>query len=122
VVTRFYLAQENVLSYATTKRTISIHLHTGGNRAQRRRKPFQNGVFCRTKADRLVSGDPRLSLEERYGSHAGYVAVVRAAAEKAVKERFLLRDDADRSHTRSCQSGFDLQVARSCAPPARPPP
>jgi hypothetical protein len=51
--------------------------------------------FAKTKAERLASGDPRLSLEERYGSHAGYVAAVRAAAEKAVSERFLLREDAD---------------------------
>jgi alpha/beta hydrolase family protein len=51
--------------------------------------------FAKTKAERLAAGDPRLSLEERYGSHAGYVATVRAAAEKAVKERFLLQDDAD---------------------------
>ena len=52
--------------------------------------------FAKSKAERLANGDPRLSLEERYGSHAGYVAVVKAAAEKAVKERFLLQDDADR--------------------------
>ena len=51
--------------------------------------------FAKTKAERLAAGDPRLSLEERYGTHAGYVAAVRAAAEKAVKERFLLQDDAD---------------------------
>jgi hypothetical protein len=51
--------------------------------------------FAKTRAERLAAGDPRPSLEERYGSHAGYVAVVRAAAEKAVNERFLLRDDAD---------------------------
>jgi hypothetical protein len=43
----------------------------------------------------LAAGDPRPSLEERYRSHAGYVAAVRAAAEKAVNERFLLRGDAD---------------------------
>jgi hypothetical protein len=51
--------------------------------------------FAKTKAERLAAGDPRLSLEERYGNHAGYVAAVRAAADKAVKERFLLREDAD---------------------------
>jgi Alpha/beta hydrolase domain len=51
--------------------------------------------FAMTKAERLAGGDPRLSLEERYGGHAGYVAAVRAAAEKSMKERFLLRDDAD---------------------------
>ena len=50
--------------------------------------------FANTKAERLAAGDPRPSLEERYGNHAGYVAAVRAAAEKAMKEGFLLRDDA----------------------------
>jgi hypothetical protein len=52
--------------------------------------------FAKTRAERLASSDPRLSLEERYENHEGYVAAVRAAAEKAVRERFLLRDDADR--------------------------
>jgi Alpha/beta hydrolase domain len=51
--------------------------------------------FAKTKTERLAAGDPRPSLEERYGSHAGYVAAVKAAAEKAVNERFLLRGDAD---------------------------
>jgi hypothetical protein len=52
--------------------------------------------FARTKADRIASGDPRLSVEERYGTHDQYVAVVRAAAEKLVRQRFLLPDDAAR--------------------------
>jgi hypothetical protein len=52
--------------------------------------------FAKTKAERLASGDPRLSLEERYGSHQAYVDTVKKAADKAVAERFLLREDADR--------------------------
>lgn len=52
--------------------------------------------FAKTKAERVATGDPRLSLEERYRDHAGYVAAVKAAAEKAVGERFLLREDADK--------------------------
>ncbi|HWC98190.1 MAG TPA: alpha/beta hydrolase domain-containing protein [Candidatus Sulfopaludibacter sp.] len=52
--------------------------------------------FAKTKAERQAAGDPRLSLEERYGSHQAYVDAVKNAAEKAVAERFLLRDDADR--------------------------
>ncbi len=51
--------------------------------------------FRMTQADRLAAGDPRLSLEERYGTHDGYVAAVRAAAERLVSEGFLLRVDAD---------------------------
>ncbi len=52
--------------------------------------------FARTKAERLASGDPRPSLEERYGTHETYVARVRAAAERLVRGRYLLQDDADR--------------------------
>jgi hypothetical protein len=52
--------------------------------------------FARTKAERLASGDPRPSLEERYGTHESYVAQVRAAAERLVRGRYLLQDDADR--------------------------
>jgi len=36
--------------------------------------------FAESKAQRLAKGDPRLSLEERYGSHNGYVLTVEAAA------------------------------------------
>jgi hypothetical protein len=52
--------------------------------------------FAKTKAERDANGDPRLSLEERYKDHAGYVAVVKAAAVKAVAQRFLLKEDADK--------------------------
>ncbi len=52
--------------------------------------------FAKTKTERLASGDPRPSLEERYGTHQAYVDAVKAAAEKAVTERFLLPADADR--------------------------
>ena len=52
--------------------------------------------FPRTRAEREASGDPRLSIEERYGTLDGYVCVVRRAASGAVTERFLLQSDADR--------------------------
>ncbi len=51
--------------------------------------------FARTRAERLASGDPRLSLEERYGDHAGFVAAVRQAADESVTRRFLLPEDAE---------------------------
>jgi len=51
--------------------------------------------FAKTRAERLASGDPRLSLEERYGDHTGYVNAVRAAAAIAVAQGFLLQADAD---------------------------
>lgn len=52
--------------------------------------------FARTRAERIDAGDPRPSLEERYRDHDGYVAVVKAAAERQVERRFLLPDDATR--------------------------
>ena len=45
--------------------------------------------FALTRAQRLAASDPRLSVEERYGTHAGFVCAVSAAAWKAVGQRFL---------------------------------
>lgn len=50
--------------------------------------------FAVTKEQRLTTCDPRLSLEERYGTHERYVAAVTAAAERLVAERLLLPEDA----------------------------
>jgi hypothetical protein len=52
--------------------------------------------FAMTKEERLAAQDPRPSLEERYGNQRAYVAAVRTAAEKAVRERFLLPEDAEK--------------------------
>lgn len=52
--------------------------------------------FATTKADRLTTGDPRKSLEERYKNHKGYVRAVKHAAKELMKERFLLEEDAAR--------------------------
>ena len=52
--------------------------------------------FHRTKAGRIGAGDDRPSLEERYGTHAGYVAAVREAADALLRAGFLLPEDHDR--------------------------
>jgi hypothetical protein len=52
--------------------------------------------FALTRAERMKTGDPRLSLEERYGTQEGYTCTVRRAAADLVRERFLLETDADR--------------------------
>ena len=52
--------------------------------------------FSTTKAERLERRDPRLSVEERYGTLEGYMCTVRQAADQAVHDRFLLPDDARR--------------------------
>jgi len=58
---------------------------------------YQGGwiPFAKTLAERLAKGDPRLSLQERYGTHDNYVALVRAAAASIVVQGFLLQADAD---------------------------
>jgi hypothetical protein len=59
---------------------------------------FEGGFipFAKTRAERLAFNDPRPSLEERYRNHAGYVAVVKAAVEDLLRQRFLLPEDAER--------------------------
>ncbi|MFO1438739.1 MAG: alpha/beta hydrolase domain-containing protein [Verrucomicrobiaceae bacterium] len=49
--------------------------------------------FAKTKADREAANDPRLSLEERYGSKDTYLDQVKAAVQKLIEQRFLT--DAD---------------------------
>ena len=52
--------------------------------------------FAGTKAERLAKGDPRPSLEERYPSHAAYVARVKTQADALVAGRYMLAADAAR--------------------------
>jgi len=52
-------------------------------------------LFAKTKAERLAAGDPRPSLEERYSSHADYVAKITAAALKLEQERLMIHDDVE---------------------------
>jgi alpha/beta hydrolase family protein len=68
-------------------------------------RPFHGGQLCdyiggmipfaKTQAEREASGDPRLSLEERYTDHEGYVDAVRQAAANAMAQGFLLQANAD---------------------------
>lgn len=79
---------------------VPIASYTGWNLYKR---PFAEGALCdrfgsflafaRAKAERERAGDPRSSLEERYGNRAGYVARVKAAAERLVAERLLFSED-----------------------------
>jgi Alpha/beta hydrolase domain len=67
-------------------------------------RPFHQGQICnyvggmipfaRTAAEGALNGDPRASLEARYGNHEGYVAAVRKAADRAMAAGFLLQEDA----------------------------
>ncbi len=50
--------------------------------------------FAKTKAERDASGDPRPSLQERYGTLWGYYFALSAAATQLVAQRYLLAEDA----------------------------
>ena len=61
--------------------------------------------FPRTKAERLSTGDPRLSIEERYATHEDYVKRVTDAATALQRERFLIEEDVTRYLTAAAGSG-----------------
>jgi hypothetical protein len=52
--------------------------------------------FAKTKTGRRKTGDPRLSLAERYKDPAAYVRKVSVAARILVEQRYLLPEDAER--------------------------
>ena len=49
--------------------------------------------FAKTKAERAKTGDPRLSIEERYASRAEYLKQTEDAANKLAAGRYLLPED-----------------------------
>jgi hypothetical protein len=57
--------------------------------------------FARTAAEREASGDPRLSLEERYKDHEGFVGRVRDVVAQQVADGWLLPDDAEKLITQA---------------------
>ena len=74
------------------------NITAGPGSAQYDGRPFHAGQVCdyiggmvpfaKTPADR-APGDPRKSLQERYGDHKGYVAAVKAAANNAACQGYL---------------------------------
>jgi hypothetical protein len=49
--------------------------------------------FPATTAERVANRDPRPSVQERYRSHAGYIARVTLSATNLANDRLLLRED-----------------------------
>src|SRR5438477_4934236 len=72
-----------VLRDAPLATYLGWNITAGPGSTQYAGQPFHAGQVCnyvggmvplaKTKAQRMAAGDPRLSLEERYGTHAGYV-------------------------------------------------
>lgn len=50
--------------------------------------------FATTRAERIAAGDPRPSLQERYGDHDGFVAKIRSVVEQQRAAGWLRADDA----------------------------
>ena len=79
---------------------VPLGTHAGWNLY---RAPFPEGELCdrdgtykpfpATRAERQAARDPRASLEERYGDHAGYARRVEEAVKRLVAERLLLAED-----------------------------
>ncbi len=46
--------------------------------------------FARTRDERLAAHDPRLSIEERYGTREGFMKAAAASIDNAIAKRFLL--------------------------------
>ncbi len=62
--------------------------------------------FAKTKAERQASGDPRLSLEERYQTHDGYVQALAVAVHKLVKDGYLGQADGETMITQAAASSI----------------
>jgi len=66
--------------------------------------------FAKTAAERLATGDPRPSIEERYPSFGNYYAAVKNAIDKLVKDRLMLCEDADDAQARLLDAGLAAGV------------
>jgi hypothetical protein len=66
----------------------------------------QRVPFATTKAARTASGDPRLSIEERYPNFTSYYFAVVDAINDFVADRFLLPEDAPAMLTRMLNAGI----------------
>ncbi|TFG43437.1 MAG: hypothetical protein E4H43_01720 [Bacteroidia bacterium] len=66
--------------------------------------------FKTTRKERIEAKDPRLSIQERYGSHEKYVEAVRKAAQELVKDGFLLPEDAEAEIRKAEKSDVLMQL------------
>lgn len=83
--------------------------------------------FAKTQAERKAGGDPRPSLEERYGTQEGYLCVVRAAIARERLRGLLLPQDAQRLRAQAAGSnvlpmgavtqGQRVAASRACGVP-----
>jgi len=81
---------------------VPLGTNTGYNMRAAPRLPDQCGLsgayfpFATTQAERIATGDSRLSLQERYGDHTDFTLAVMRAAKDLFREGFMLNEDAIR--------------------------
>jgi hypothetical protein len=68
--------------------------------------------FPKTKADRIASGDPRMSIEERYGNLETYSAQLQKAIDNLAQAGLLLPFDAERTMSK----GINNVVSKNLLP------
>ena len=66
--------------------------------------------LAKTAEERKKTGDPRISITERYASREQYLAKYEEAAKKLVQQRFLLQEDLQEIRQRG-QQEWDEVVA-----------
>ena len=66
--------------------------------------------FAKTAADRTASGDPRPSVQERYPSYDEYRSAAMRAIDDLVRNRLMLREDADDQLSRLLAAGLAAGV------------
>lgn len=52
--------------------------------------------FADTAEERVATGDPRASIEERYADPGAYVREIESAARALVEQRLMLEEDVER--------------------------
>jgi hypothetical protein len=72
-------------------------------------------AFAKTKADRVASGDPRPSIEERYPSFSAYSSAVQKAIDEMIAKRLMLPEDRASKLNRLVQAGIATGAIKSDA-------
>jgi hypothetical protein len=76
--------------------------------------------FARTKADRLASSDPRLSIEERYPDIETYSSLLRNAINKLERASFLLPFDAEAMLNKNLSNARSKSLLSKSTPAPQP--
>lgn len=71
--------------------------------------------FAKTKAERIASGDPRPSIEERYASFSAYSSAIEKALDDMIARRLMLPQDRAANLSRLLRAGMATGAFQSTA-------